>query len=286
MISSFLHVSRWLVVGGPVVALVVASGACTVTTTRVIVIDGGPVEGDGAASSSGASSSGTSGIGTSSGTSGASSGTSGASSGTSGASSGTSGASKDATVGGICDPPATVTYTKVWQAPHPHQAACSQANIDLFRKVCLGTQADGGAACKAFTGTAAGKTCEDCILPSTGTLLGPLVATGGFVSPNIAGCIALQQGTQADGAGCAGASLYLTECHAAACGACAKDVNTTTDDINACDTAADTGACVAEATAATCVDQLADAGGAGAACLAGTDFDSNYTAIVPTFCLQ
>ena len=55
--------------------------------------------------------------------------------------------------------------------------------------------------------------------------------------------------------------------------------------INACDTAADTGACSAESTAAGCLDQIADAGGAAAACLAGTDFDSTYAAIVPIFCL-
>jgi hypothetical protein len=188
--------------------------------------------------------------------------------------------------GDICTPPPTVTYTKAWHAPHPHQDACSQANIDLFRKVCLGTQADGGAACKSFTGTAAGKACEECILPSTGTALGALLATGGFVSPNIAGCIAIAQGTVADGAGCASASLNLSECRAVACGACAKDANTTTDLINACDTAADQGACTAESTAAGCLDQLADAGGAAGACLAGTDFDSTYSAIVPVFCLD
>ena len=38
-----------------------------------------------------------------------------------------------------------------------------------------------------------------------------------------------------------------------------KDANTTTDMINACDTAADQGACTAESTAAGCLDQLADA---------------------------
>jgi len=188
--------------------------------------------------------------------------------------------------GDICTPPATVTYTKSWKAPHAHQSACSQANIDLFRKVCLGTQADGGAACKSFTGTAAGKACEECIIPSTGTALGALLVTGGFVSPNIAGCIAIAQGTVADGAGCASASLYLNECRAVACNACAKDANTTTDMINACDTAADQGACSAESTAAGCLDGLADAGGAAGACLGGTDFDSTYSAIVPIFCLD
>jgi hypothetical protein len=188
--------------------------------------------------------------------------------------------------GDICTPPATVTYTKTWKAPHAHQNACNQANIDLFRKVCLGSQSDGGAACKAFTATAAGKTCEECIIPSTGTALGALLVTGGFVSPNIAGCIAIAQGTVADGAGCASASLYLNECRAVACNACAKDANTTTDMINACDTAADQGACAAESTAAGCLDGLADAGGAAGACLGGTDFDSTYSAIVPIFCLD
>jgi hypothetical protein len=188
--------------------------------------------------------------------------------------------------GDICTPPTTITYTKSWKAPHPHQDACSQGNIDLFRKVCLGTQSDNGAACKSFTGTAAGKACEECIIPSTGTALGALLVTGGFVSPNIAGCIAIAQGTVADGAGCASASLYLSECRAVACGACAKDTNTTADMINACDQAADQGACTAEATAAGCLDTLADAGGAPGACLAGTDFDTTYTAIVPVFCLD
>lgn len=188
--------------------------------------------------------------------------------------------------GDICTPPTSVTYTKSWKAPHAHQNACSQANIDLFRKVCLGAQSDGGAACKSFTGTAAGKACEDCIIPTSGTALGALLVTGGFVSPNIAGCIAIAQGTVSDGAGCASASLYLSECRAAACGACAKDTNTTTDMINACDTAADEGACNAEATAAGCLDQVADGGGAAAQCLSGNDFDSTYSAIVPIFCLD
>jgi hypothetical protein len=184
----------------------------------------------------------------------------------------------------ICVPACAVTYTKSWRPPHPHQAACTQANIDLFRQVCLGTQADGGAACKSLTATVAGKACEECILPSTGTELGALIATGGYISPNIAGCIAIEQNTVADGAGCASASLYLSECRAVACGACAKDANTTTDMINACDTAADTGACLAESTAAKCLDQLAD-GGPGSQCLVGTDFDTTYSAIVPIFCL-
>ncbi len=188
--------------------------------------------------------------------------------------------------GDLCTPPATVTFTKTWRAPHAHQNACTQANIDLFRKVCLGQQSDGGAACKAFTGTAAGKACEECIIPSTGTALGALLVTGGFVSPNVAGCVAIAQGTVADGAGCASASLFLSECRAVACGACSKDPATTTEMINACDTAADQGACSKESTAAGCLDALQDAGGAAGNCLSGTDFDSTYSAIVPIFCLS
>ncbi len=190
--------------------------------------------------------------------------------------------------GDLCTPPATVTYTKKWEPPHAHQNACSQANIDLFRKVCFGTQADGGAACKSFTNSAAGKICQECILPTTGTAKGALLATGGFVSPNIAGCIAISQGTVADGAGCASATLYLTQCRQKACDACAKDPNTTTDMINACDGAADTGACTDEVTAAGCLDALADGGTAASACLdgAGGGFDAAYSAVVPVFCLD
>jgi hypothetical protein len=293
--KSVVVLSRVVLVGA--FAALVASTACSSTTILIVNGDGGVADGATTTSSgaSGASSSGTSG--TSSGTSGASSGTSGASSGTSGASSGkggssgTSGASSGTSGttgdgGDLCTPPGSVTYTKTWKPPHPHQAACSQADIDLFRQVCLGTQSDGGAACKAFTGTAAGKACEECIIPSTGAALGVLLVTGGYVSPNIAGCIAIAQNTVADGAGCASASLYLSECRAAACGACSKDPNTTPDMINACDTAADTGACQAESAAAGCLDQIADAGGAAAACLGGTDFDSTYSAIAPIFCLQ
>lgn len=188
--------------------------------------------------------------------------------------------------GDVCAPPATITYTKTWRAPHAHKDACSQANIDLFPKVCLGQQADGGAACRSFAATAAGKTCEECIIPSTGTALGVLLVTGGFVSPNIAGCIAIAQGTVATGAGCASASLYLNECRSAACGACAKDPATTTTQINACDQAADGAACAAEATAAGCLDGIADAGGAAGACLQGQDFLTTYAAIAPIFCLD
>ncbi len=185
--------------------------------------------------------------------------------------------------GQVCTPACAVTYTKQWRAPHPHQKDCTQANIDLFAKVCLGTQSDGGAACKAFTNSVAGKACQECILPSNGPALGAIIATGGFIVPNLAGCIAIEQGTIADGAGCASASLYLTECRAVACGACAKDPNTTADMINACDNAADQSACAPEVAAAKCIDTLPAP--ASQCITAAGDFASAYAAIAPVFCL-
>lgn len=187
----------------------------------------------------------------------------------------------------LCTPPATVQYTKKWIPPHPHQNACSQANIDLYFKVCLGTQADGGAACKSYEATPAGKTCEACLLPSTVTNLGALVPDGHFVSPNVAGCIAILQGTVTDGAGCASANLYDTECGQAACGACSQDANSTVDQINNCDNAATSGACAAEFAAdQACQNGLADGGTAAAVCTQGTDFPSAFNIIAPIFCLD
>lgn len=188
-------------------------------------------------------------------------------------------------IGDLCTPPATVTYTKKWIAPHPHQAACAQGDIDLFRKICLGPQSDGGAACKSFMASTNGKACSACILPASGGL-GPIIPDGNFVSVNVAGCIAIAQNTVADGAGCASAAQYVDECEQAACGACAQDPNSTGDMINACDSAAQSGACSAEIAAAKCEDQLLDAGGPGSSCLGGTDFDTSYALIVPIFCLN
>jgi hypothetical protein len=266
--------------------------ACSSTTTTSSTADGG--------SSGTSSSSGTSGT---SGSSGSSSGTSGTS-----GSSGDSGPPPvcvaigtqlpDAGVvctfdgggpgeagadggGPVCDPGSIAAFAPTWIAPAGyHQGKCTADQRATFKTICLGTQADGGAACKAFTGTAAGKACEECILPSTGTALGALLATGGFVSPNTAGCIALVEPCNES---CAHDYLADIECAALACNACSKDVNSTTAQINACEATAHACGCSSYAQKAACVDLLTGTDHPAARCLQ-PDFSSSYDVVAEVFC--
>jgi hypothetical protein len=177
-------------------------------------------------------------------------------------------------------------FTPSYKPPAPHKDACSQGNIDNYRKFCLGDQADMGAACNAFEATAAGKTCEACIVtPPSAAALGPLIEYNGYVLLNISGCLQLAQ--KGDDT-CAKATSNLTQCENAACASCSVKSQADLDALDQCNQAADNGACQQYTAPADCLGQAAEAGTAGQ-CLAGvgaTDpFTTGYTAIVPIFCL-
>jgi hypothetical protein len=178
-------------------------------------------------------------------------------------------------------------FTPRWSPPAAHQDACTQQNIDDFRKLCLGTGDATG--CNDFLGTAAGKACAQCILtPPTLAALGPLIDHSSFVSLNTAGCVALATGDFSQ-SGCSANMLALSQCEAAACVGCEEPADVlVSGQVEQCESDADRGACRPYAEQAKCSDALADAGtSAEKACFAGaTDFDTGYKAIVPMFCLS
>ena len=180
---------------------------------------------------------------------------------------------------GICDGGGVATFTQKWIPPSgAHQNLCTAQDIDTYAQVCLGVQTDGGAACKSFE--ASRKTCTDCLLPSTITALGPLVPDGHFVSPNIAGCIALLEPCNE---GCAHDVLTAVECGQAVCGACSQDANSSADMINGCDTTASNCGCAAYEAKAACEYELTGPQHPASICLQA-DFLSSFKAMAPIFC--
>ena len=181
----------------------------------------------------------------------------------------------------VCTPPSVVSFTPRWIAPTGyHQGKCTAAQRTTYRTVCLGTQADGGAACKSFLGTAEGKACEECILPSTGPYLGALTATGGFVAVNVAGCIALLEPCNES---CAHDYLATIECEAAACGTCARMAGVTSAELDACESTAAACGCRAYADKSACTELFTGPDHPAAGCMQST-FAAAYDVAAEVFC--
>jgi hypothetical protein len=160
--------------------------------------------------------------------------------------------------------------------PRSHQAACTQAEIDQFRTVCVGVTAD-AAACKSLMTASAA--CSECILPKNNTQpIGALYSVGAAIAVNVAGCVAIVQNTVANGAGCAIALQNEQQCGNAACNFC-PDVSA----LGRCEISSYDDACLPEANA---VNAACDHLGAAAPCVSGNDFYSAYDTVVPVFCLK
>jgi hypothetical protein len=188
----------------------------------------------------------------------------------------------DASVPPQCGPVTVSNFAPSWQPPNAHQNACTQKNIDDFRTFCLGT--GDAQACQSFLATAAGKACAQCILTApTAATLGPLVdhSAQGYVSLNVAGCVALRQGNDT----CAKVLSALEQCDDAACVNCKVVDDASLLALNQCIAIAKSQTCATYAGPATCADPLFKSGQCPSDDPAG-DFTSGYNQLAPMFCLS
>jgi hypothetical protein len=166
---------------------------------------------------------------------------------------------------------------------------CAQSQIDGFFAGCVKTGAT-QQTCAPYgtSGTASNQACAKCLYtPSTAAAYGPLVDKSGVVELNIAGCLALAE-SRPDGSGCGGKFQANSQCEDAACKAnCPVTDDASFAAYQNCVQTADTtpNICQSYANAATCADQIVEAGAVGATCLNYQTFDDGYANLAPIFCL-
>jgi hypothetical protein len=186
-----------------------------------------------------------------------------------------------------CVPADETGFTSTWHKPK-QAAACTPAQITAYH-TCLTdlSKSNNPTSCQAFTGagaSAANKACAACIeTPDNAAEYGPVILHNGLIEPNLPGCVAIKS-NDLNGTGCAAKFQAATQCRSAACATnCPVKDQASLDALSACETAAGSGTCKDEETAASCIDALADAGTV-SDCFVGTDFDTSYDAVVPIFC--
>ena len=213
-----------------------------------------------------------------------------------GSSGGDTGAGSSSSSGGFngsdansCQPGSLATYRPA--AYHPASGAgqglCipgAQGDpIASFYQACLGPDATIDA-CNVFTQM--NEACVACILsPETAAKYGPILDHGGFVTPNIAGCLQLAGEEQPDASelSCAKTVQAFAGCELAACEAnCAVHDAASLAEYDACATSVATAGCQMYANAAACADAETEASALGAACVG--DFATFYQVVVPVFC--
>ncbi len=163
---------------------------------------------------------------------------------------GTSMAANASCAGATCKAPSTIDFEPMFKAPQTHRNLCSTSQLYAFVNAC-GVDASTRDTCQAFLNDAANATCESCLRTDSTERV-----WGAFVDglPNIGGCISAMDGTQS----AMGADfMALTQCEFAACDA--RCEGATTEESNACLTAADNGVC------STYVDRVNNAMPSGAA---------------------
>jgi hypothetical protein len=206
-----------------------------------------------------------------------------------------------------CHPGDVETYVPT--AYHPAAAGSTGAcqgtgSTDLFQQfyaACLGphaTQPD----CVTFADSYAG--CSSCLLtPSTAARYGPLIGVGGFIVPNVAGCLELvgalhpgvDAGTDPGALPCAKAVQALEGCELAACEAnCPVYDAASLDAYYRCASDADKLGCQSYAMHAACGDPYRSAGASASACPdAGAtpsaadcfaSFKDFFNKVAPLFC--
>ncbi len=188
-----------------------------------------------------------------------------------------------------CQPGSLATYrpAKYTPASGAGQGLCipgAQGDpIASFYQACLGPDATIDA-CNVFTQM--NEACVACILtPETAPKYGPILDHGGFVTPNIAGCLELAGDEQPDASelSCAKTVQALAGCELAACEAnCAVHDAASLAEYDTCATSVETAGCQMYANAAACADSETEASALGAACVG--DFATFYQVVVPVFC--
>jgi hypothetical protein len=180
---------------------------------------------------------------------------------------------------GGCQPGDVQTYMAMRYRPatYKYRGVCTPAQIAGFYDACVVGASSGN--CEAFLDPDASTgACAACILtPETASAYGPLIDHGGFITPNVGGCIEL---TDPNGLSCAKAQQALLGCQLAACEAtCPVHDQAMRAQYDMCASTAAMGGCQAFAAKAACE---ADSG-MPAACLLPT-FQDFYYAVVPLFC--
>jgi hypothetical protein len=184
-----------------------------------------------------------------------------------------------------CRPGDVETYRPAPYRPATaaHKGVCTPKDIRDFYDFCLGPQKT-SASCNTFmsdktTGTGA---CAACIITlEAADHYGPVIDHGGFVTPNVAGCIELTDYSNAYA--CAKSVQALSGCELAACEAnCPVHDTASRAAYDACAAQAAQGGCQNYAMAANCAELLQDAGEV-ALCLLPI-FQDFYNAVVPLFC--
>lgn len=190
--------------------------------------------------------------------------------------------------GGACMPGDVTTYHPMYHPPDVQPDACdgSLELVNQFFAACLGTHASTGD-CNDFRQEH--PDCASCIVsPESASSYGPVVEHGGFVTPNVGGCIEVEVEATPDAGsaalGCAHAVQALEGCELAACEAnCPVTDTASLAQFQGCSSAVDAMGCSTFAAAAQCTAPDAGAG-VPPICLTA-DFGSFYDAVVPLFCL-
>jgi hypothetical protein len=165
-----------------------------------------------------------------------------------------------------------------------YQGVCTRDQIIGFYAACLVSPDASTSSCAAFMDPDASTgACAACILtPESASAYGPLIDHGGFITPNVGGCIEL---TDPNGLPCAKAQQALLGCELLACEAnCPVHDKDTRNLYDMCASMADTAGCQAFASKAACA---ADSG-TSTICMAPT-FEAFYglpgmAGVVSLFC--
>jgi hypothetical protein len=189
-----------------------------------------------------------------------------------------------APVSGTCGPGSLATFTAT--APPPtgaKQGLCTTQQTASIYAGCLDPTTGSDAACT--TAGNAASACYGCIFTAqTAMNWGPVVnTTSGLSEMNVGGCLALLEPCNS---GCANTFEEDLECEQAACAANCPTTSSTTGFEN-CTQAIDdcTPGCAKYSVGEGCQQFISGSNHPGAVCFANaTDFQAQFTAIVPVFC--
>ncbi len=188
--------------------------------------------------------------------------------------------------------PGVLPFTPKWHAPRAKSTACTKVQIDAYRQ-CLDDSASAlnPPSCASFTTSvsAADQSCLTCLQSNeSDATYGPLIHLPTETLLNVAGCIALAEG-KTDGSGCGGALSAEEQCDRTQClPVCPTATASELATEQACEKAADTGACATYEKPAECAGAIeeSDAGAAGQNCfgLPSGSGDAVFEAVAMAFC--
>ena len=190
-----------------------------------------------------------------------------------------------------CAPGDVATFQPTFHPANQVSGACSAAQVETLFAACFGPSRS-DVACHDFRADPANDACTHCVItPDSAPSYGPVIDHQAFVTANVPGCIQLAIGlagaTSAGGAelACAKDVQARESCQLVACAAnCDVHDAASLAAFEDCARQAAGGGCGPYATAAVCLDSLADASAGLAQCLL-PDFGAFYAAVVPFFCV-